>query len=289
MKETIIKTNVVFSKALSMLGVSPDAFSASIGKDRATIYRYISGESKIPLEVLIDVLDLVYDFGLNIVDILGIKDEDQYYYHATNVDIEFPIDVHINDGKGSDFGFGFYLGENLRQSSTWGKLGSSTNIYRFHKSKFESLSILDFNQMKPIDWLNFVAINRHKIESSQYPLLFKKYAKLQKGMDMIKGKIADSFSYEVLELLYLDRVDINQTEYSTNIMALGNQYCLKNAEFAKNLEADEVIRYDKTLSDYFHHYAEIIQLKQDKKIELILKRPPNPKYLFSRYLKDKYE
>ena len=289
MKERKIETKDVFLRALQLLGISPDAFGASIGKDRATIYRYISGDSKIPLNVLTNLLDLVYEFGISIVDVLGIEDEDQYYYHATSVDITFPIDVHINDGHDTDFGFGFYLGENLRQSSTWGKLGYSTNIYRFKREKFKDLKVLDFNNLKPIDWLNYVAINRHKIEPEQFPSLFKKYMKLEKGYDLIKGKIADSFSYEVLELLYMDRVDINQAEYSTNIMALGNQYCLKNPVFAVNLEADELFRYDKTLSDYFHHYAEIIQQKQDKKIELILKRPPNPNFIFSKYLKDKYE
>ena len=284
MKEIVIKTNEVIKRALDIMGISGEAYAYSVGKDRTTIHRYISGDVKVPLEILTNILDLLYDHGIEITKVLNIEDEDEYYYHATAVEIDFPINVHINDGESRDFGYGFYLGENLRQSSTWGKLGYSTIIYRFKRSKFSGLSMLDFNNLKPIDWLNYVAINRKKIPFSKYPKLFEKYSKLEKGQSVVKGKIADSFSYEVLESLYMDKLDIDQAEYATKIMALGNQLCLKDEAFAKTLEADEMIRYDKTLSEYFLHYSDIIQQKQNKNIELIIKNPPNKDRLFSVYI-----
>ena len=64
--------------------------------------------------------------------------------------------------------------------------------------------------------------------------------------------------------------------------------CLKDDAFAKNLEADEVIRYDTTLSRYFLHYAEEVQQKQNKHIETLIKNPPKKDRLFSEYLK-RYE
>lgn len=285
MNEITIKTNDVIKKALAIMGISIDAYAASIGKDRATVYRYISGETSAPSYVIKDVLDLLYDHGIDVIKVLGVEDEDKYYYHATSKEITFPINVHINDGESRDFGYGFYLGENLRQSSTWGKLGQSTIIYRFKRDKFKKLSILDFNSMKPIDWLNYVAINRKKIVYEKYPKLFEKYAKLEKSNDLIVGKIADSFSYEVLELLYVDKLDIDQAEYATKIMALGNQMCLKNEAFAKALEPDEIIRYDKSLSEYFLHYSDLIQKKQNQNIERIINNPPQKERLFSNYLK----
>ena len=166
MKETIINTNEVVRKALEIMGISIDAYALSIGKGRATIYRYVSGESSVPLDILINVLDLLYDHGIEITKVLGIDNEDEYYYHATPIEITLPINVHINDGESRDFGHGFYLGENLRQSSTWGKLGYSTIIYRFKRDKFKDLSVLDFNSLKPVDWLNYVAINRKKVAYS---------------------------------------------------------------------------------------------------------------------------
>ena len=289
MKTIDIQTSFVFERALETLDISIDAFAKFVNKDRATIYRYINGETKIPLEILISLLDLVYDHGVDIVQILGIENENQYLYHATSSEIIFPIDVHINDGKQNDFGNGFYLGENLRQSSTFGKLGYSTIIYRFKREKFKDLQVLDFNSLKTIDWLNYIAINRRKIAFQDYPSLFIKYQKLTKDKDIIKGKIADSFSYEILESLYENKLDIDQAEYCSKIMALGNQYCLKNEEFASILEADEMIRYDKTLSAYFRHLAVIISQKQNKNVETILKRVPNPDRVFSKYLGDKYE
>ena len=286
MKEIVINTNDVIKNALDIMGISVDAYAFSIGKDRATIYRYISGETNVPLDVLINILDLLYDHGVDIVRVLNIKDEDSYYYHATAKEIIFPINVHINDGDSRDFGYGFYLGENLRQSSTWGKLGYSTIIYRFKREKFKELTVLDFNDMKPIDWLNYVAINRKKISYNNYQKLFEKYIKLENKKDIIKGKIADSFSYEVLELLYKNKIDIDQAEYATKIMALGNQFCLKNDEFGKNLLPDEIIRYDKTLSNYFLHYSKTIQDKQDKNIERIINAIPKEERLFNNYLKN---
>ena len=285
MKEMVIKTSEIIKSALNILGISADAFAFSIGKDRATVYRYMSGETNVPVDVLTKLLDLAYYHGVDITKILNIADEDEYYYHATASEIKFPINVHINDGESRDFGYGFYLGENLRQSSTWGKLGSSTIIYRFKRDKFKELSILDFNKMKSIDWLNYVAINRKKIEYQNYPKLFEKYFKLERNTDLIVGKIADSFSYEVLELLYKDKIDIDQAEYATKIMALGNQLCLKNELFGVNLIPDEVIRYDNTLSEYFLHYSDLIQERENNNIELIINRTPNKERLFSNYIK----
>lgn len=285
MKETVIKTSEIIKSALNILGISADAFAFSIGKDRATVYRYMSGETNVPVDVLTKLLDLAYYHGVDITKILNISDEDEYYYHATASEIKFPINVHINDGESRDFGYGFYLGENLRQSSTWGKLGSSTIIYRFKRDKFKELSRLDFNKMKSIDWLNYVAINRKKIEYQNYPKLFEKYYKLERKIDLIVGKIADSFSYEVLELLYKDKIDIDQAEYATKIMALGNQLCLKNELFGANLIPDEVIRYDDTLSEYFLHYSDLIQERENNNIELIINRTPNKERLFSNYIK----
>lgn len=285
MKEIVIKTSEIIKSALNILGISADAFAFSIGKDRATVYRYMSGETNVPVDVLTKLLDLAYYHGVDITKILNIADEDEYYYHATASEIKFPINVHINDGESRDFGYGFYLGENLRQSSTWGKLGSSTIIYRFKRDKFKELSILDFNKMKSIDWLNYVAINRKKIEYQNYPKLFEKYFKLERNTDLIVGKIADSFSYEVLELLYKDKIDIDQAEYATKIMALGNQLCLKNELFGASLIPDEVIRYDNTLSEYFLHYSDLIQERENNNIELIINRTPNKERLFSNYIK----
>ena len=285
MKEIVIKTSEIIKSALNILGISADAFAFSIGKDRATVYRYMSGETNVPVDVLTKLLDLAYYHGVDITKILNIADEDEYYYHATASEIKFPINVHINDGESRDFGYGFYLGENLRQSSTWGKLGSSTIIYRFKRDKFKELSILDFNKMKSIDWLNYVAINRKKIEYQNYPKLFEKYFKLERNTDLIVGKIADSFSYEVLELLYKDKIDIDQAEYATKIMALGNQLCLKNELFGVSLIPDEVIRYDNTLSEYFLHYSDLIQERENNNIELIINRTPNKERLFSNYIK----
>lgn len=285
MKEIVIKTSEIIKLALNILGISADAFAFSIGKDRATVYRYMSGETTVPVDVLTKLLNLAYYHGVDITKILNIADEDEYYYHATASEIKIPINVHINDGESRDFGYGFYLGENLRQSSTWGKLGSSTIIYRFKRDKFKELSILDFNKMKSIDWLNYVAINRKKIEYQNYPKLFEKYFKLERNTDLIVGKIADSFSYEVLELLYKDKIDIDQAEYATKIMALGNQLCLKNELFGASLIPDEVIRYDNTLSEYFLHYSDLIQERENNNIELIINRTPNKERLFSNYIK----
>ena len=135
MKQTTIKTNDIIKRSLDIMGISVDAYAYSIGKDKATIYRYITGETKVPIDVLTNILDLLYDHGIDIIKVLNIEDEDEYYYHATDVEISLPINVHINDGDNRDFGFGFYLGENIRQSSMWGKLGHSTNIYRFKRTK----------------------------------------------------------------------------------------------------------------------------------------------------------
>ena len=91
MNRIVIKTHEVMKRALDMLDISIDAFASSIGKDRATMYRYLNGEIEVPLETLTTLLDLVYDHGVDIIKVLNIENEEAYYYHATNKEICFPI------------------------------------------------------------------------------------------------------------------------------------------------------------------------------------------------------
>ena len=285
MKEIFVKSHEVFAKSLSILGISPEAFAMSVGNDRSTVYRYRNGESPIPSTTLQSLIDLLFEHGVGLVEVLGIENENDYYYHVTSKEIVFPINVHFNDGRKNDFGNGFYLGENLRQSSTWGKANSKTLIYRFTRKQFETLPVLDFTSLKPVDWLNYIAMNRGKIDFNRYPSLITKYKKLEKGKGLIKGKIADSFSYEVLELFYRDKLDRDQAEYATQIMALGNQYCLKDQEFASHLVPNELIRFDEALSECFLRFAEKTQQRQNQNVEVILRKPLKRERLFSEFLK----
>ena len=252
-------------------------------------FRKISREDGVYPDILEASLNRLTDHGMDIMDALKIDNERDFYYHATNESFSFPVDVHMNDGKENDFGNGFYLGESLRQSSTWGKLGTSTRIYRFAKSRFAGLSFFDFNDGKTLDWLNYIAINRKKINPSEYPPLIEKHMKKVEGFDVIRGKIADSFSFHILEKLFVDLLDVDQAEYCTVIMALGNQLCLKNQEFASKLEADELIIYDSSLSDYFLNHSKKIQEKQDANVDKILSDIPDKSRLWSRLLKEKYD
>ena len=72
MKEIVIKTSEIIKSALNILGISADAFAFSIGKDRATVYRYMSGETNVPVDVLTKLLDLAYYHGVDITKILNI-------------------------------------------------------------------------------------------------------------------------------------------------------------------------------------------------------------------------
>ena len=157
-------------------------------------------------------------------------------------------------------------------------------VYLFKKDKFCNLKEFDFNETNVLNWLFFIAYNRGKINPVEYPILSKKQENIVKGIDIIKGKIADNFTYGVLQKFFANEIDIKQAEACTVMMGLGDQICLKNEEFAANLIPDCIFEYDKTLTNYFSFMANQKRNEMDQLTENVLAMSKDINKTFSQIL-----
>ena len=267
-----VSSTTFFQKGFDMLGLSQDGFSLLVGKSPARISRYLSGEDRIPDNVFAFVMDALIARLIDPSSLFPLSDEDEFYYHATSGEIIFPIDVHFNDGRYNDFGNGFYLGESFRQALTWGKEKKPTIVYCFRKSRFKKAKEVQLSDT--LDWLFYVGLNRGKIRPMAYPEYEAQLRKSLSACDVVRGKIADSFSFNVIESLFAGKLDIDQAEACTVLMALGDQRVIKNQDFASSLTPDRIIKLDSILSDYFLYYGQKAQHGFDSLISETLKTPP---------------
>ena len=95
-----------------------------------------------------------------------LSDENDFYYHATSMQIEFPLDANQNKGNFNDFGYWVYLGESFRQALTWGKPDYPTLVYCFRKTRLKQAKVLELDNS--LEWLYFVGLNRGKISEHEY-------------------------------------------------------------------------------------------------------------------------
>jgi hypothetical protein len=279
----------VLKETLALLGISASSFALLVNKDKSLISRYLKGEISVPSEVLKQSMQLLSNSGIDPLDALGIDDEKDYYYHACPAPLNGPIDVFYNQGRNNDFGVGFYLGESLLQSASYTKEGtSSLYLYRFKRSKFTALNRFDFDQRPILDWFLYIAINRKKIDEKVYGELIANFTQELASYDLLKGKIADSFTFQIIEGLFNDVYDFDQAEACSVILALGDQLCLKNADFGKTLSADELYTLDPKVAQFFAAYGEEKRQSHEQSTREVLKRPYDPSKLFSRILKKRY-
>jgi hypothetical protein len=280
---------LVLQNILTLLGLNPASFSLLVAKDRSSLSRYLKGEVAVPNDVLQKSLNLLSNAGIDPLDALGIPEEKEFYYHAASAPLTGAIDVHRNQGAHNDFGPGFYLGESLLQSASYQREGTpSLYLYRFKKSRFKALRIYDFDDVPVLDWFLYIAINRGKIDARRYGELIARFQAALAPFDALRGKIADSFTYQIIEGLFADIYDLDQAEACSVILALGDQLCLKNAAFAQSLEPDELWILEANVAAYFAAYGSERRARHDEATTAVLAHPYDPQRLFSKVLEQRY-
>jgi hypothetical protein len=289
MEKKIIRAQDVLANSLDLLGITANAYAQLLSKDRSLVSRYLSGEYSVPDAVLDQTMVLLINSDISPLQALRIPDEKDFYYHSSPMELEGAIDVNRNRGVRNDFGFGFYLGESLLQSASYSKDPSKPlHIYRYRKRDFSSLRILDFQSKSTLDWFIFIGLNREKIERSKYADLLVRIQSEAAVYDAVKGKIADSFTYQIIEGLFNDVYDVDQAEACSVVLALGDQLCLKNSVFAASLQPEDLFVFDPSVTRYFFTYGNEKRQRQNKATEALLKRPPEKERLFSYILEKRY-
>ena len=141
-------------------------------------------------------------------------------YHGSKGGLQGPIRP-VSD-PASDFGSGFYMGDEITQPQTLICEDDNPVLYALDFD-LEGLKVLRFEP--DVEWALFVAFNRGRMERYADTLFYRRYQEIRESADAIYGKIANDRIYYVLnrffDRLFTDAVMLE----SLKALNLGNQFC----------------------------------------------------------------
>lgn len=132
-----------------------------------------------------------------------------------------------------DFGKGFYMGTDKSQPLTL--------ICNYPEAKIYTLSV-DLTDLKilnmevGLDWALLVAYNRGKMESVKDSQIYKRFANLGNGYDMIIGYIANDRMFVVLDRFFNGDITDLALIHSLSALKLGKQYVALTEKACKNIK-----------------------------------------------------
>lgn len=141
-----------------------------------------------------------------------------------------------------DFGKGFYMGTEKMQPLTLICNFPDAKLYTV-KADLTGLHILDIEV--GIDWALLIAYHRGKMETVKNSDIYKKYAEMAKGCDMIIGYIANDRMFVVLDRFFFGEITDVALVNSLSALKLGKQYVALTKKACRQIEIVE----EKALND----------------------------------------
>lgn len=135
--------------------------------------------------------------------------------------------------KHCDFGQGFYMGTDRTQPLTLICNYPDAKIYTL-SADLSDLKILDVEV--GLDWALLVAYNRGKMESVKHSAIYKRFANLSKGQDMIIGYIANDRMFVVLDRFFNGEITDAALIHSLSALKLGKQYVALTEKACKKIK-----------------------------------------------------
>ena len=232
---------------MKKLNISETEMADLLGIGKKSLNNYLNGSSptiKVFNRITIDIFDL-FDFDGN------------YLFHASEFGIKGKISANRNKIKiyGLDFGHGFYLSESFKVAATYvdDVIDVSPHIYRFKKEDIVSGKSLILND--PKYWVLYIGLNRGKIKDETLRVVVNNFFKKKThNVDVVIGKIADSFNFEAVDLFFKNIYDIHQVTTALTVANLGMQYVIKDEQLANSLEYDFDYVIEKKLLKYIRQY-----------------------------------
>lgn len=145
--------------------------------------------------------------------------KDIILYHGSKSGLNGPISPLSR--KYCDFGSGFYMGTQKRQSLTLICNIPKARLYTL-KVDLGGLNILNIEV--GIDWALLIALNRGKMEIIRGTPFYNKYKKMSDNKDMIIGHIANDRMFIVLDRFFSGDITDEALIHSLSALQLGKQY-----------------------------------------------------------------
>ena len=139
-----------------------------------------------------------------------------------------------------DFGKGFYMGTEQLQPLTLICNFPNSKLYTV-KADMTGLQVLEIEVS--IDWALLIAYHRGKMEHTKGSAIYKKYAELSEGCDMIIGDVADDRMFVVLDRFFSGEISDAALVNSLSALKLGKQYTARTERACRQIEiiAEKVI------------------------------------------------
>ena len=224
--------------------LSQERFADLLGTTFATVNRWENGRTVPGRKTQDKIMRLCSDQGIQLYELVmdHIRKESfvslvpnrVLLYHGSKSGLTGAI-APIGRDK-CDFGRGFYMGTDPVQPLTL--------ICDFEQAKFYVLSIdltdLSVFEVPPdLDWAMLVAFYRGKMEAIKGTTLYRHYAQMAQGNDVLIGAIANDRMFYVLDNFFLGNITDIALIQSLSALQLGRQYV------AINEHACEKIRIEK--------------------------------------------
>jgi hypothetical protein len=141
-----------------------------------------------------------------------------------------------------DFGSGFYMGTERLQPLTLICNFPNAKLYKL-KADLTGLRILEIEV--GIDWALLIAYYRGKLEAAKGGNIYRKYAEMADGCDMIVGYIANDRLFVVLDRFFSGEITDAALVHCLSALKLGRQYVVLTGKACRQIEIVE----EKTLSE----------------------------------------
>ena len=147
------------------------------------------------------------------------EDNSLILYHGSKVGIDGTIAPKSR--KETDFGRGFYMGIEVIQPLTLICGEDAPKMYTM-KLNLQNLKVLDIPL--GMDWAMLIALNRGHMQNYTDSKLYKRYAEMENGYDIVTGYIADDRMYQVMNRFFEGDITDAALLNSLSALKLGKQY-----------------------------------------------------------------
>ncbi|MCL2013757.1 MAG: DUF3990 domain-containing protein [Oscillospiraceae bacterium] len=233
-----METSEIIKEIRKRTGDSQKALAAALNVSFATVNRWETGRCE-PAPIAIDGLRVYCKRrGIDYAEFEGnticMGKETVLLYHGSKAGITGNIQPISREL--CDFGKGFYMGTEQIQLLTLICNFPDAKLYTV-KADLTDLRILDIEV--GIDWALLISYYRGKMESVKGSAIYKKYAEMANGCDMIIGYIANDRIFIVLDRFFSGEITDIALVNSLSVLKLGKQYVALTDKACRQIEIAE--------------------------------------------------
>lgn len=237
----------------------------------------IDNSKKQDYELLDKIYSYIYKIGYRLNKIKAeflLESYPLVLFHGSKYGL---LEIDENGSKdNSDFGNGFYLGENYEQALSFVSNKDKSSVYSF-LCNLESLKIKKFNTS--LEWMLAICYYRNTLLEYKDSELIKKIIKEIDSCDLIIAPIADNRMYYIMTLFSDGMISSECALHSLSASSLGFQYVFKTKKAINKLVPIE--RYFLSSIEKLENKKKLIErgLEIDTKLKLAQREYREGKYI----------